>query len=58
MNRIDYMMMVADCMSEEDCYRLFHVSRDAMESGKAVWNYELEYAYNEFMSENEMEDEA
>lgn len=53
MNRIEYMIELAYNLSEDDCWRLFGVSRDLMLEGKAVWNYNLEYAYNEYMMECE-----
>ena len=48
MERIDYMKMCAECLSEDECRRLFDRDRDEMAEGTAVWNQSLEIAYNEY----------
>ena len=53
MNRMEYMRELAYNLSEDDCQRFFGVSRDLMSEGKAIWNYSLECAYNEYMTECE-----
>lgn len=55
MERIDYMKMCAECLSEDEC-RLFDRDRDEMAEGTAVWNQSLEIAYNEYC-DNENGDE-
>ena len=56
MERIDYMKMCAECLSEDECRRLFDRDRDEMAEGTAVWNQFLEIAYNEYC-DNEDGDE-
>lgn len=56
MERIDYMKICAECLSEDECRRLFDRDRDEMAEGTAVWNQSLEVAYNEYC-DNENGDE-
>ena len=53
MERIDYMKMCAECLSEDECRRLFDRDRDEMAEGTAVWNQPLEIAYNEYCDEDD-----
>lgn len=58
MERIDYMKMCAECLSEDECRRLFDRDRDEMAEGTAVWNQPLEIAYNEYCdNEDDGEDD-
>lgn len=58
MERIDYMKMCAECLSEDEC-RLFDRDRDEMAEGTAVWNQSLEIAYNEYCdNEDDGEDDG
>ncbi len=57
MERIDYMKICAECLSEDECRRLFDRDRDEMAEGIAVWNQSLEIAYNEYC-DNEDEDDG
>ena len=57
MERIDYMKMCAECLSEDECRRLFDRDRDEMAEGTAVWNQSLEIAYNEYCDNEDDEDE-
>lgn len=59
MERIDYMKMCAECLSEDECRRLFDSDRDEMAEGTAVWNQSLEIAYNEYCdNEDDGEDDG
>lgn len=59
MGRIDYMEMCAECLSEDECRRLFDRDRDEMAEGTAVWNQSLEIAYNEYCdNEDDGEDDG
>lgn len=59
MERIDYMKMCAECLSEDECRRLFDRDRDEMAEGTAVWNQSLEIAYNEYCdNEDDGEDDG
>lgn len=59
MERIDYMKMCAECLSEDECRRLFDRDRDEMAEGTAVWNQPLEIAYNEYCdNEDDGEDDG
>ena len=59
MERIDYMKMCAECLSEDECRRLFDRDRDEMAEGTAVWNQFLEIAYNEYCdNEDDGEDDG
>lgn len=53
MDRIEYMKELAYALTDEECWRMFHVFKAALEDGTAKWNEALEYAYNEFMSDME-----
>ena len=55
LTRWDFMEMVADCFDEFSCMMYFGVSRDLLASHKAVWNQDLEIAYNNYVSEREEE---
>ena len=55
--RIDYMIMCAECLDDEDCKRLFNLDRDEMLDGTATWNQAIEYAYSEYVSNEEFENE-
>ena len=57
MERIDYMKMCAECLSEDECRRMFDRDRDEMAEGTAVWNQALEVAYNDHVSTQEYEKE-
>lgn len=48
MSRIEYMQMLGSCLSVQECLSLFHRTKEELEEGTAVWNYELEYVYNEY----------
>lgn len=56
MERTEYMVMVGECLSEDECMRLFERSKDELKEGTAVWNQSLEIAYNEYC-DNEDADE-
>lgn len=56
MERTEYMIMVGECLSEDECMRLFERSKDELKEGTAVWNQSLEIAYNEYC-DNQDEDE-
>lgn len=51
--RNEYMEMCGYCLSEEECMQLFNRTKDDLLEGTAVWNESLEYAYNEWVSEEE-----
>ena len=57
MERTEYMVMVGECLSEDECMRLFERSKDELKEGTAVWNQSLEIAYNEYC-DNEEDDDA
>lgn len=59
MERIDYMKMCAECLSKDECRRLFDRDRDEMAERTAVWNQPLEIAYNEYCdNEDDGEDDG
>lgn len=57
MERTEYMIMIGECLNEDECMRLFERSKDELKEGIAVWNQCLEIAYNEYCdNEDENED--
>lgn len=56
MERVEFMSELAYNLSEQDCLRLFGVFKASLEDGTARWNEALEYAYQEFISEYELDE--
>lgn len=56
--RREFAEMVADNFSEEDCMRVFGVSRDSLEDFSVTWNEALEYQYNIYILNEEADREA
>ena len=52
--RIDFMMAAAYALTDQECQDLFGVDRDNMFEGVAKWNQNLEIAYNEFCSNDDI----
>ena len=51
--RNEYMEMCGYCLSEEECIKLFDRTKDDLLEGTATWNEALEFAYNEWICEEE-----
>ena len=57
MERTEYMVMVGECLDEDECMRLFERSKDELKEGTAVWNQSLEIAYNEYCYNEEADED-
>ena len=51
------MVALGENLSDADCMRLFCWHKDDLLDCKAKWDYNFEYAYNEYVSETEYEEE-
>lgn len=58
MSREEYMVALGENLSDADCVRLFGWHKDDLLDNKATWDYNFEYAYNEYVSETEYEEEV
>lgn len=58
MSREEYMVALGENLSDTDCVRLFGWHKDDLLDNKATWDYNFEYAYNEYVSETEYEEEV
>ena len=52
------MVALGENLSDTDCVRLFGWHKDDLLDNKATWDYNFEYAYNEYVSETEYEEEV
>lgn len=53
MDRTEYMQICGDCLTDEDCVRLFDRNKKDLMEDTAQWNQALEVAYNEYVWESQ-----
>lgn len=47
--RHEFMELCGETLSEEECVNMFNIPKDRLRDGSAMWTFELEVAYNDFV---------